>query len=144
MRLPRSVQQIADVIGRDAALTLVRKLPRAYTKGHPSGQPILYVPKSMPPDHALVRLIGYPAAEKLAAAFGGEILYPAACIELDRAARNREIERLFRAGSSEVEIARLFGLTVRHVQNIRREIAPEGRARKPPHDSSSIRTGAAA
>lgn len=125
MRLPQSVQQIADVIGREQALSLIRQLPRAYTRGHPSGQPILYVPKSVSLTHPLVTMIGYAAAEKLARAFGGEILYPAACISIERAARNEEIGRLLRKGVSCIEIARLFGLTDRHVKNIGQEIAPE-------------------
>lgn len=138
-RFPQSVQEIADAIGRDEALSLIRQLPRAYSKGHPSGQPILYVPQSIAPDHALVTLIGFVAAEKLARAFGGEILYPAACIDIDRAARNSQIARLLREGASEIEVARLFGLSDRHIRNIRREIAPEGTRAETSHDRARLK-----
>ncbi len=91
--LPRSVQDIADVIGRDLALHLIAHLPRRYSKGHPAGQPNLYVPKMLSVDHVLVRVIGIDAAQKLVAAFGGENLYPAICTDTDRAPRDAEILR---------------------------------------------------
>jgi len=123
--LPESVQQIADVIGRDAALRLVNRLPRSYAGRRQSGIPMLYVPRLLSPDHSLVQLIGFPAAQKLVRAFGGEILYPAACIDVVRHARNREIVRLLNDGWDERVIAYTFGMTVRQLKNIRREIVSE-------------------
>ena len=123
--LPRTVQQIADVIGRDSALHLVNQLPRAFTKGHPSGQPILYVPKVLSPDHPLVQILGFTDAKRLVQAFGGEILYPAACFNLVRQTRNREVVRLLREGWNARDIARAFGLTLKQVRNLNAEIAPE-------------------
>jgi hypothetical protein len=115
---------LADVIGRDDALKLIASLPRVKTKGHPLGQPVLYVPKTLPPDHAFVRTLGYPVALRLVRAFGGEMLYPAACVALTRAERNRSIMEKLRDGCTEQEVARLFGLTRRHIRNIQRENAP--------------------
>lgn len=129
-QLPKTVQQIADVIGREAALRLVNQLPRAYSKGHPSGQPILYVPKSLRPEHPLVRMLGFPDAQQLVQVFGGEVLYPAACVGFVRQARNREVVRLLSEGWNERDIARAFGLTTRQVHNLKEEIAPEEQRRR--------------
>ena len=123
--LPRSVQELADVIGRDAALFLVGQLPRAYSPGHPSGQVILYVPKVLKPDHALVALLGWKNASRLVHAFGGEILQPAYCADLYRDFRDRSIRRLLIEGHRPSTLAEWFGVCDRHVRNIAREIAQE-------------------
>jgi len=124
--LPSSVQQIADVIGREPALELIRQLPRRYPKDHPIGRPILYVPRRLTPDHPLVAMIGWHTAAKLVRAFGGEILYPAACADMNRQERNRGILRMLKDGASLEIAAHVFGVTKRHVRNIRRaEISVE-------------------
>ena len=128
--LPRSVQQIADVIGNDAALYLVNRLSRAYTKGHPAGQPILYVPKSLSSDHPLTRILGLPDAQRIVQAFGGEILYPATCFEVLRQRRNHEVIGLVRQGWHVRDVARAFGLTVRQVRNLCADIGPEALKRE--------------
>ena len=70
--LPESVQEIADVIGTEAALRLVCQLPECYRDaGKKSRKVILYVPKRLPLDHQLVEILGFPTAQKLVAAFGG-------------------------------------------------------------------------
>lgn len=125
-KLPRSVQEIADVIGRDAALFLIGQLPRAYSSCHPSGQVILYVPKTLKPDHPLVSLMGWNAAHKLVRAFGGEILQPATCADVYRDFRDRSIQRLLREGHSAKTLGEWFGVCDRHVRNLARENPQEG------------------
>lgn len=115
---------LADVIGRDDALRLVESLPRKWRKQHPAGEPILYVPKSLPTDHALVRTLGYAKALRLVRAFGGEILYPAACATMKRHERNVAILERLKTHSDD-EVAREFGLTVRQIRNIKKENTPE-------------------
>jgi hypothetical protein len=100
-------------------MTLVDTLPRKTR-----GERILYVPKSLPLDHALVRAIGYPLALRLVRAYGGEILYPCACATMKRHERNRAIRERLKDASDDV-VAREFGLTVRQIRNIKREILPE-------------------
>lgn len=126
--LPRSVRQIADVIGRHLALVLIGQLPRAYSRCHPSGQVILYVPKVLRPDHALVRMIGYDAAAKLVRAYGGEILQPATCADIYRRFRDESLKRLLSQGHKPAELAEWFEVCERHVRNLAKEIAQEDRA----------------
>lgn len=116
--LPRSVQDIADVIGRDLALHLIAHLPRTNLRDHPSGQPLLYVPRVISVDHRLVQIIGIEAAQKLVRAFSGEILYPAVCRGIDRAERDREILRFMRMKRKASEVATWFGISERQVFRI--------------------------
>lgn len=129
-QLPRSVQEIADVIGRDSALFLIGQLPRAYSKCHPSGQVILYVPKSLRVDHPLVKLLGWKTASRLVQAFGGEILQPAHCADLCRDFRDRSITRLLIEGHRPAILSEWFGVCERHVRNLAREIPQEVRMKR--------------
>jgi len=124
-KLPSSVQEIADVIGRERALYLVGRLPRAYDRGHPSGQVILYVPKTLRHDHPLVGVLGFDDAHKLVRAFGGEILQPASCKDIYREYRDRSIKSMLITGARAGHIADLFEVSERHVRNIAREIPQE-------------------
>lgn len=124
-KLPRSVQQIADVIGRELALLLVGQLPRAYSPCHPSGQVILYVPRTLRADHPLVSLLGWHPAMKLVRAFGGEILQPATCAGLYREFRDRSIRELLRQGHPASLIMEWFDVCDVHVRKLKRENAQE-------------------
>lgn len=119
------MKEIADVIGVDAALRLVANSPRIYSPCHPSGRVVLYVPRSMRPDHPLVALLGWDAAHKLARAFGGEILRPADCVNLSRAERDAAIRRMVAEGIPAVKIAEHFSLTPQQVRNIARRKTPD-------------------
>lgn len=123
MRLPGSVQEIANVIGTERALYLVGQLPRCYTRK--SCHVIMYVPKALKPDHLLVRLLGWKDASKLVAAFGGEILQPANCAEVYRAFRDKTILRMDSEGMSARAIAYTLEVSDRHVRNVLREKAQE-------------------
>ncbi|EGO80860.1 hypothetical protein, partial [Xylella fastidiosa] len=92
--LPASVQELADVIGRKQALTLIGQLPRTYPKGRRSGKVILYVPKALSPHHRLVSILGWEDAQKLVDVFGGEILQPANCNYIARHARDCAVVEL--------------------------------------------------
>lgn len=123
MRLPSSVQEIANVIGRDRALFLVGQLPRCYSRK--SCHVILYVPKVIKPDHQLVQILGWSDASKLVAGFGGEILHPANCTEVYRAFRDKTALAMIEGGKTPVEVAELLGVSDRHVRNLKREKAQE-------------------
>lgn len=116
-RLPASVQELADVIGREQALTLIGQLPRTYPKGRRSGKVILYVPKVLSPHHRLVSILGWGDAQKLVDVFGGEILQPANCNCIARHARDCAVVGLLRSGVPLDVIAAIFGISVRHVRN---------------------------
>lgn len=108
---------------------------------------MLYVPKTLSPDHKLVHMIGFQAAQKLVRAFGGEILYPAACTELDRAERNRAIIKALRDGGRIEAVAMIFGVSVRHVRNMRRaaaEMVSEEQRAVRTHDERQVQQAQAA
>lgn len=124
MRLPRSVQQIADVIGDEQALFLVGQMPRFRNASKGGGaQPTIYVPTTarLDPKHELVRILGWVDAVKLSEEFGGEILQPANCNEIYRAFRDRSIARMHAEGMKPAAIAELMGVSDRLVRNLVRE-----------------------
>jgi hypothetical protein len=128
--LPASVEEIAEVIGRERALYLIGRLPRCFP---PSGggreQVIMYVPKRLKPNHRLVQILGWRDAERLAGVFGGEILKPGNCRELYRPHRDEGIVRAAADGVPVAMIAAWFDVSTRHVQNVLRENAQEEGAR---------------
>jgi len=133
--LPDSVQQIAEVIGDELALRLVDKLPRAFSKGHRAGEPVLYVPKVLPPDHRLVAIIGWTDALKLSRHFGGELMFLATCSLHRKATRNDDILKLL-GSASPGAVAIRFGISERQV----RRVAAAARADIPPMERGHSRT----
>lgn len=128
MQLPSSVQEIADVIGRDRALYLIGQLPTWADKRKDKGctRPIIYVPKRLKPDHPLVRVLGISQAEQLVSAFGGEVLQPGNCNSVYTAFRQREVERYVREGKlTPREIAEIVGITASRVRTIAAQIPHE-------------------
>lgn len=127
MELPKSVAEIADVIGRDRALYLVGQLPRYKVRdGRGSAQSsrlFLYVPtrSRLTPEHELVGMVGWHDAEKLSRHFGGELLHPAPCAEIYRRFRDQSICDLLSDGLPVDNVARIIGVSERHVRNVARE-----------------------
>lgn len=115
MDLPESVQEIADVIGRERALYLIGQLPQC---GKRSWRVNLYVPQRLKPDHCLVKILGWPDAVKLVAEFGGMILQPSNCNHLHRKFRNATIARMKADGLAIQDIAEAVQITARQVRNI--------------------------
>lgn len=116
MQLPPSVQQIADVIGHDQALSLVRQLRQRC-----SGKTLyVYVPKpsKLHVNHALVAMLGYADAMALCEEFGGTHLYPSPCKYLQRAIKNRVILALRDTGLSVEEVAQELDLSRKWVANV--------------------------
>lgn len=114
MRLPKSVQQIADVIGRDKALRLVRDLPRCGSRPRRRN---LYIPSAdnLHDGHKLVALVGKQDALALAEALGGQTVQPALCRYMERAMANRRILALRDLGRSVAEIADELEMTEKWV-----------------------------
>lgn len=138
MRLPASVQEIADVIGTERALFLIGQLPRCYTRK--SCHVIMYVPKSLKPDHPLVATLGWHDAKRLVDVFGGEILQPASCADIYRQFRDRSILRMLDEGMKATAIAELMEVSDRHVRNLAREKAQEDAT--PANDNTPARESA--
>jgi len=120
--LPISIAEIAEVIGREKALFLIGQLPRSPSR---SWRVNLYIPKRMPLDHWLIKLLGFPDAEKMRREFGGIILQPSNCGHVYRLFRNKEVRRMADAGIPVHQIADAVDLTTRQVRNIISERPPE-------------------
>lgn len=149
MRLPNSVQEIADVIGRERALYLIGQLPRcvAGAPGKQSSRVILYVPtvQRLPADHELVRILGWNDAVKLCRAFGGEILQPANCAEIYRRYRDEQIARMSSEGASTAYISATVGVTEQHVRFIVRAMKnPQEEIQAAANDNAPIQRKARA
>jgi hypothetical protein len=110
MRIPQSIQEIADVIGLERAFYLVGRLPRR--KGN---RVMLYVPKKLKANHRLVGILGLEDARKMVQAFGGENLYPANCAYLVWDARKSEARRLRESNFSVRMISVTLGVSERKV-----------------------------
>jgi hypothetical protein len=139
MRLPETVQEIADVIGVERALYLVGKLPRCYVNGKSGGswatgkrvqseRLVMYVPKVLKPDSDLVRILGWADAYKLTREFGGLILYPANCAGIYRQFRNENIKRLASEGVPVRMLSEWFDMSERSIKDLIREIPQEDAA----------------
>ena len=113
--LPESIEEIAEVIGRDKAFMLIGQLSQA---GKRSWRVCLYVPKKLPLDHPLVYLLGYHDAKKLAWAFAGMNLQPSNGKGIYRAYRNREIRRMSYEGVEVADIAEAVDLSTYRVREI--------------------------
>lgn len=111
MRLPKSVQEIADVIGYHKALRLVRDLPPC---GKRERRRNIYIPKphNLKPDHQLVKLVGWEDAMALAEEHGGRAIQPAECRYVERAIiEDRRILDWYDLGYTAKEVAEKLGIT---------------------------------
>ena len=130
MDLPRSVQDIADVIGRERALYLIGQLPSFTVRDErrPAAvrtKIILYVPKTLKPTCDLVRIIGWNDASKLVSHFGGELLYPGTCAELHRRFMIETVIRLAGEGMSHKAIALNLDISERTVKRYCADMPPK-------------------
>lgn len=117
--LPESVAEIAEVLGREKALSFIGQLP---TSGTRAWRVCVYIPKRLPLDHKLVDMLGWHDATRLCEAFSGMILQPSNCRFLHRHHRNREIRRMDAEGMPVTDIADVVELSTYRV----REIIAEG------------------
>lgn len=134
MKLPSTVQEIADVIGRERALFLIGQLPRYHVQDTRKGKAgsaglservILYVPKTLKPDHHLVRILGWNDAARLVRVFGGCLVHSSNCQEVYRPHRDAGIRLVHAQGVPVAMVADWFGLTERRARQIL-EIPHEG------------------
>lgn len=100
--LGKTGDQIASVIGWDLAFRLIAAAP--VTPSRP-WRKVMYIPARMPIGHWIVASIGFREAERLAYAFGGEVLQTANTNRVIRAVRDDRIADLSRDGMTAREIA---------------------------------------
>lgn len=126
--LPESVREIAELIGRESALTLIKRLPKT-AHGRHIAKPIMYVPKTMSLSNTwacfYLTTLGWDKAMRLIRNFGGEILYPANCKQFEARQRDRDIRSCLQAGEDVDLIATIFNVPRRHVLKLLREISPD-------------------
>lgn len=120
MKLPKSVQQIADVIGVSQTMKLIGLLPvckvrdKRYSKAI-SNRIVLIVPANLKADDKLVKMIGWDDAYKLSRQFGGEFLYPATCAEIYRDFLKDTAARMHSEGMKPAEVAEAMQIPYRTI-----------------------------
>ena len=115
MELPRTVQEIADVIGRERALFLISQLPRIRVQSKNWNAVFLYAGKTIKPDDNLVKILGWNDASKLVRYFGGELLQLSSCDYIYRRFLHSSMARMHAEGMATKDIAELFGVSERTV-----------------------------
>lgn len=111
--LPSSMQFLADFIGLEATIKIIRRY----------GGSSLYIHKTTKPHSTLCGYLGETAYQKLISGYGGENLkdIPRACDAI-RKARNRRIREWKFAGMTNSSIASRMGITERSVRRILQQI----------------------
>lgn len=107
--LPESVLDLIDVIGINAALTIVEQ----------RGGIRLYVPAKATESHWLADLIGLDALQKLVDVYAREEIEIPRCAATLKDIKDREIAS---STASNSELARQYGMTERNVRKIRRRV----------------------
>jgi len=117
--LPDSVQQIAEVIGADSALTLVRNWPRISVNASKRTRIAFYVPKKLLPNAPLIEVVGADAAAKLVERFGGSLMFLADCDKSLRAqSLSKAVIAAIAAGATTTNVGRVFNISQRHARRI--------------------------
>ena len=109
--LPRTVREIADLIGLDATLKLVDRY----------GGIGFYCAANPTESHPLSLLVGFAEAHRLATKFRSEYVKVPRCHKLILRARNAEICAEFQAGETAGSLARRHGMTERNIWKILRQ-----------------------
>ena len=115
--LPPTAQDIARCIGVEQTVKLLGSLPSC---GKRPWRRSLYVPAEMKPEHPLVAILGWQDACRLAREFGGLILQPPSCAEIQRSRRNEAILFQLEQGRSVEMVAAAFGVDAMTVRRVRK------------------------
>ena len=103
--LPVSLVDVAETLGLPAAVTLIR---------HFGGQEVKF-PTRPHDDHPIIKALGGEIGYALCKFLGGQMIY----VPLARPQRLRaEVLRLQAAGHDRARIARMLGISQRHVRRI--------------------------
>jgi Mor family transcriptional regulator len=117
--LPRSVRDIIDLVGLTPALALVRAYP-----GN-----IIKVPTGVVEDgkmrSRLIGIMGFDAAEKFIAHYGGERLTVPRCVDALRDERDQRIIAAYDGGQSVPALAVDNALTERQIRTILKRVPGE-------------------
>ncbi|MEZ0576856.1 helix-turn-helix domain-containing protein [Halodesulfovibrio aestuarii] len=111
--LPATAQGIADVIGFEKTMALVRGKRQSKCRS-------LYVPAPdrMKPSHWLVQTIGEESARDLATEYAGEPLTIPKCSSVTKLERNRQIIQMREQGMTHQDVARAMDMSVSSVKTV--------------------------
>ena len=112
-RRPKIIGEIAECIGEDRALHLVRHTPQC---GKRARRRTIYVPQKLVEDHPLVEILGPDDAQALSRAFGGEILELGVGQYYEKKERHRKIQALASEGLSPNQIGSQLNISTRTVR----------------------------
>lgn len=112
-QLPAMAQELADVIGVEKTLELVKGKRKTKSRS-------LYVPSPtrMRSSHWLVQTIGEKAAQELAQEYAGEPLTIPKCSSFIKLERNKRIIQMRQQGHRYQDIADSLGMTVSAVKMV--------------------------
>ncbi len=106
--LPRTLQDLSEVIGLPAVETLVRQW----------GGRRLWIPCGAKKTHPISQALGMNAAKRLSARYGGDVIDIPKAKSATARDRNQELIRLYSDGVSVDVLAKEFGLTSRWIRGI--------------------------
>lgn len=119
--LPKNMQAIAEVIGREKALFLLGQLPRTKQVKRDTRtryRIYLYIPKTLNPKSRLVEILGWNDAFKLTQVFTGETLCLESCKQMATNFLHKSIRQQFNSGIDIDTLAILFGMNTRSILKI--------------------------
>ncbi|WP_343594821.1 hypothetical protein [Acinetobacter sp.] len=119
--LPKNMQAIAEVIGREKALFLLGQLPRTKQVKRDTRtryRIYLYIPKTLNPKSRLVEILGWNDAFKLTQVFTGETICLESCKQMATDFLHRSIRTQFEAGASIDTLVISFGMNPRSILKI--------------------------
>lgn len=108
MKTP-SHEELSELLGSRRAATALLQT---------AGGQMLYVPTRLRAETKLARMIGLHATHRLMNRWAGQQLRLPSFVAKQRAQRDLQIKRQAAGGTTPVQLARLHGLTVRHIYNI--------------------------
>ncbi len=114
-KLPKSLQEVVEVIGRRQTIHLITHWPPCKYRSRAVS---IYVPKKLPSNHRLVKILGWEAAKRMSNEFPGMILNLPRYASLLRSYRNQFIAAMAADGIPVELIAKQVGLSVKQVVNV--------------------------
>lgn len=114
-KLPESLQMVADVIGTDSAVHLVKNWPPTRCKETGRARVIVYVPVTLPEGHQLAEVLGEQTARLMVDRFGGELLFLASGAVTAARERWDMIARMVEAGMPRDRVALTFDVSERTI-----------------------------
>lgn len=118
-----NIDDVAAIIGFSATVRLI----------HWFGGSNIYVPDKARPGHPLATLMGEPALRALCDEFGSQTLWIPQALERSDMALKKAVAKGLLKGRPPLRIAEELGITIRHLQRLRKELEDAGLLPLLPH-----------